>query len=277
MNSAPGLAGRRVVNTRSTDQAAELDGLLQQRSAVSLPYPCIDIVPLEDAASLERAVTRLAAGAFDWLVLTSVNAARAVAKARERIAAGDAAGEAAAVKARVAAVGPGTAGAVRTLLGLKVDLESPVHTGEALGRELAAENPGTVLLPLGDLAGDGLAEWLRAAGADVTVVTAYRTVPGSGGVDLPGLLRRGEVDAVAFTSPSTVDNLALRLAQEGGDWGLLNRVCVACIGPVTARAAAARGLQVQAEPQDHTLMGLVDALDAFFGGAGTGSTRKGDS
>jgi uroporphyrinogen-III synthase len=80
------------------------------------------------------------------------------------------------------------------------------------------------------------------------------------------LLRGGDIDAVLFTSPSTVDNLALRLEQEDGDLVHLARPCIGCIGPVTSRAAMGKGLHVQVQPVDHTLVALVDALELFFEG-----------
>jgi uroporphyrinogen III methyltransferase/synthase len=99
---------------------------------------------------------------------------------------------------------------------------------------------------------------------DVEVVTAYRTVLGSGGADVPGLAREGRVDAIAFTSPSTVDNMAVRFERENGDWDDLRRVCVACIGPITSAAAERRGLQVHVLAREHTISGLVDGLERYY-------------
>ncbi len=297
--SASSLRGKRVVNTRSLDQALELDALLLQRGALPLSYPCIGIAPSQNPAALDSALKDLAAGRFDWLVFTSSNAVRAVANAvgaatgagtaTGASAAAGAATSAAAVRsavaqgagvpdaaaalsaaaldtghARVAAVGPGTAQAARRLLALSVDLEPEVYTAEALAVELVAQEPGRVLIPLGDQARDTLPRALEANGARVTSVTAYHTVLGQGGVNLPEILRRGKVDAIAFTSPSTVDNLAVRLEREGGDWSPVHSACIACIGPVTSQAAANRGLRVHAQAREHTMRGLVDALEACF-------------
>ena len=254
------LFGKRIANTRSLEQASELDGLLVGSGAIPLSYPCIQVVPPVDATALDRAVLRLFDGSFDWLAFTSANAVRFVAEALSRVP--GALPEA--FWPALAAVGPGTARAVCAYLGLKVDLESKVQTAEALGAELMARGLGPVLLPLSQQAGEVLPAMLRAAGVQVTIVCAYRTVVGSGGVDLPELLHRGEVDAVTFTSPSTVDNFAVRLEREGGDWSDMRRTCVACIGPTTVEAAVRRGLRVQAWPQAHTLLGMVEALEAFF-------------
>jgi uroporphyrinogen-III synthase len=253
-----------VVNTRSPAQAPELDEILRGRGAVPLSYPCIDIAPPEDANALVHALAEAAAGRFDWVVFTSVNAVQAVATATGVAGAGRPAKGPQVAGARVAAVGPGTAAAVWAALGLTVDLRPDEYTAQALAAALVARGLGRVLLLVGDKALDTLPRALEAAGAGVTPVIAYRTVPGRGGADLPAILGRGEVDAVTFTSPSTVDNLALRLEHEGGDWALLGSTCIACIGPVTSRVAVSRGLHVQVEPREHTIEGLVDALEEYF-------------
>ncbi|MGC8779495.1 MAG: uroporphyrinogen-III synthase, partial [Anaerolineae bacterium] len=81
---------------------------------------------------------------------------------------------------------------------------------------------------------------------------------------LPALLAGRQVDAITFTSPSTVRNLFARLAAEGGDVAHLAGICVACLGPVTADAARNHGLTVHVLPQAHTVPALVDALETHF-------------
>jgi uroporphyrinogen III methyltransferase / synthase len=88
-------------------------------------------------------------------------------------------------------------------------------------------------------------------------------VVGSGGVDVPRLMRDGRVDAVVFASPSAVDNMAERFERENGDWDDVRKACVACIGPVTLAAAERRGLQVQVQAGEHTIPALVDALETY--------------
>ena len=273
------MRGTRVVNTRSPDQAAELDALLIERGAVPLSYPCIDMAPPLDSAPLARALDELSRGWFDWLVLTSANAVRAVAVAARE--AGSRRWEAGLRRGRSTRAGLLSPQLVRgprersgICSGVAVALQPETYTAADLAKELVARKPGAVLLPLADRARDILPQALRAAGAAVRAVTAYRTVVGQGGVDLAELLRRGEVDAVLFTSPSTVDNLAVRLQQDGGEWSLLQGVCVGCIGPVTAQAAAGKGLQVRVQPEQHTLTALVDALDAYFAAEGWEGSRS---
>ena len=75
------LAGRKIVVTRASRAAGALCGLLRQRGASPLLYPCIDFLPPQDPAPLERALEALAAGKFDWLVLTSTTAVEAISPA----------------------------------------------------------------------------------------------------------------------------------------------------------------------------------------------------
>ena len=109
-----------------------------------------------------------------------------------------------------------------------------------------------------------LVDTLTQAGLDVTAVVAYCTVPGSGGAPVPDLLKSRRIDAITFTSPSTVHNFHRRLLDEGGSLTWLAGVCLACIGPVTAAAVVDLGLTPQVVPRQHTLEGLVSGLENFF-------------
>jgi uroporphyrinogen III methyltransferase/synthase len=250
----------RVVNTRGLRQAGQLDALLKERSAISVPYPCIEVAPLLDPGPLDEALTRVAGGAFEWLVFTSANAVEAVdgrlrhLGLRPKQMAG----------IRVAAVGPGTAVSLADRLGLTAEMWPEEYRAEALARQLLGRGAQTILIPQAERAREALVRILAESGVDVEVVTAYRTVLGSGGADVPGLAREGRVDAIAFTSPSTVDNMAVRFERENGDWDDLKRVCVACIGPITSAAAERRGLQVHVLAREHTISGLVDGLERYY-------------
>jgi uroporphyrinogen III methyltransferase/synthase len=262
------LEGTWVVNTRSPKQARELDVLLEARLAHPLSYPCIDIAPALDPAPLDRALRQAAEGAFDWLVFTSANAVEAV-QARLSdlsILPGQMA------RTRVAAVGPGTAAALADKLGIAADLRPDEYLAEALAEQLVARRAQRVLVPQAERAREALVRILVANSVEVEAVTAYRTVLGSGGVDVPRLAREGRVDAVVFASPSAVDNMAVRFERENGDWGDLKKVCIACIGPVTSAAAERRGLEVRVLAHDHTILDLVDGLERYY----RNSTRIGE-
>jgi uroporphyrinogen III methyltransferase / synthase len=119
------LAGRRVLVTRSKDQAADLVELLEAQGAEAVEAPLISIVPPEDYGPLDAACER--AGAFDWIVFTSANGASAF---MDRLLQGPRDVRALA-GARLCAVGPGTASRL-TRFGLKVDLIPDDHSADGV-------------------------------------------------------------------------------------------------------------------------------------------------
>jgi uroporphyrinogen III methyltransferase/synthase len=124
-----------------------------------------------------------------------------------------------------------------------------------------------VLLPRSDLARDVLADELRQAGAEVVDVVAYRTTlaqpDGAGDHDIYRMLLEGQIDAVTFTSASTVRNFAQIHGQEQAA-DLLRGTVVAAIGPVTAEAAEHLGIRTTVMPQRYTIPDLVDSLVEHF-------------
>ena len=237
------LFGRRVVVTRARAQASSLVEKLAALGAETIELPTNEIGdPADGGQALRAAAGRLST--YDWVVLTSVNAVeRLFACLRDARAFG---------AARVAAVGPGTAGALAAR-GVVADLQPPTAVAEALVESFAA-GPGTVLLPQAAAARPVLADGLRAKGWRVDVAEAYRTVPAAPSPD--ALAAAAKADAVAFTSSSTVTSF---LALAGA--GALPPI-VACIGPVTAATAAEHNVAVTVVAAEHTVDGLVDALVA---------------
>lgn len=246
------LAGKRIVNTRAAHQAAEFDALLRSAGAIPLDYPCIAIAPPNDTSPLDEALAQ----DIDLLVLTSSNAVLVLAQrlaALGRSLAG----------APAAAVGAATARAARDLLSVEIVQIPDDYTADALAETLKITRGTRILLPQSEIARPMLAQVLRRRGADVTTPVAYRTVRGSGGVDLPALLHAQQVDAVTFTSPSTVRHFVGRLADDGA---ALPSVPVACIGAQTSRAASEHGFTVAIEATPHSLDGLTAGLARHFRG-----------
>jgi uroporphyrinogen III methyltransferase/synthase len=247
----PVLAGLTVLVPRARDQASQLSALLRARGAEPLEVPTIEIRPVVSTAELDRAVQDLAAGRHDWVVLTSVNGVAALRARAEAAGRGpDVPG-----RARVAAVGPATEAALRDW-GVVPDLVPEVATTVALGHAFPPGS-GSVLLARADLANPELGVLLRAKGWETTEVVAYHTVP-VGTID-PAARRRldgGEVDWVAFTASSTVEGF---LRGYGGPPP--PGVRVAAIGPVTAGTARSAGIPVAATATDHTIGGLVEAIE----------------
>ena len=256
------LAGLAVLVPRTREQAGELSRLLRERGAEALEVPTIAVRPLADPAELDAAVRELAAGSYEWVALTSQNG---VAALRGRVEALGLDARALA-RCRVAAVGPATRDALERW-GIRPDLVPPAATTVALG-EAFPPGSGRVLLPRADLAGPELARLLAAKGWEPCEVTAYHTVP-LDSMD-PGArtrLEAGEVAWIAFTASSTVEGF---LRAFGGPPP--PGVRVAAIGPVTAAAARAAGLTVDAEATEHTIPGLVAAIERAV--AAGGSRRR---
>lgn len=251
----PPLAGLTVLVPRARGQAGDFSALLRERGAEPLEVPTIEIRPLASTAELDRALGELAAGRFEWLVLTSVNGVAALRARAEALGHGPGA---LAGRAEVAAVGPATEAALRAW-GVAPDLVPGVATTAALGAAFppASEPGGRVLLARADLANPELGVILRAKRWEPVEVVAYHTVP-VGALD-PAARRRlegGEVDWVAFTASSTVEGF---LRGYGGPPP--PGVRVAAIGPVTADTARAAGIRVAATATDHTIGGLVAAIE----------------
>ena len=248
------LFGKRVLVTRSRDQASALSRLLEEAGAEPVELPTIDIRPPEDWGPLDGALKRLSE--YQWAIFTSVNPVRMV---WERLQ--EAGLDARAFGAvRLCAVGSATAQALQ-LHGLHPDFVPKIYTGEDVVKGLgeAALQGARVLLPRTDIAPEELVRALEAAGARVDQVPAYRTAtPEESRAKFKELLGRGRVDIATFSSSSTVRNLVALLGDEAQT--LLGRLTVACIGPVTAQAAERLGLRVEITPQEHTIPALVAAI-----------------
>ena len=241
------LFGRRVVVTRAREQASGLRARLERLGAEVVELPAIEIDPI--------AVTVPDLDAFAWLVLTSANGVATLFD-RGLVASGRDARALAGV--RVAAIGPGTAAALAAR-GIRADLVPERFVAEAL---LDAFPPPSgsgarVLLARAEQARDALPKGLEEKGYAVDVLATYRTVAATPDPDAVARVSRGDVDAITFTSSSTVTNLCDLLGTLPDPQPL-----VASIGPVTSKTALERGLRVDVEAEEHTIDGLVDALVA---------------
>lgn len=247
------LEGRRIVVTRAAAQGAALLESLRTLGATPIAAPAIRILPPEDPQPLLEALERL--DTMDWLVCTSANAVRAVVTARGPEATWP-------TSLRIAAVGTATAVALRAA-GATIAFTPSQAVADALGRELPVTAGDHVLWPHGDLAGPAIVDTLTARGATVRAPVAYRTVSDAGSLGVAEILRDGHVDAITFTSGSTVRHVVEGLAAAGiamVDLDPATRPLIVCIGPVTASAAHDCGLPVDAVAASHDDAGLIDAL-----------------
>ncbi len=238
------LFGCKVVVTRSRAQASSLSSQLRELGAEVVEVPTIAIAePSDGGAALHEAARRI--GDYDWLVVTSPNGARRTmgALVDARALGG----------VKVAAIGPATAQALAESK-LVADLVPAEYVAESLLAALGTPpaGGGRILVSRAAVARDVLPDGLAAAGWDVDVVEAYRTVRPE-----PTDRQRSELadaDVVTFTSSSTVTNFVTAFDTESVP------PTVACIGPVTAATARDLGLTVDVEASVHTIDGLVDAL-----------------
>ena len=258
------LAGRTVVITRAPDQANEFVSELERYGANVVLCPTIEIRALESYERLDEAIEHLYG--YDWVIFTSVNG---VEHFFQRLQTGNR-NVSDLDELKVCAIGDATADRLRDLH-VHVDVIPEEFKAEgvfsALGRFVggtAALEGLNVLIPRASVARDYLPKALELAGARVDVVPAYRT-------DLPADLDRGRVaallsggsDCIAFTSSSTVKNLA-RLFDTEDLSGALAGVVIACIGDITATTAANYGLRVKIQPQQFTIQALAQAIAEYF-------------
>lgn len=256
------LAGRRIVVTRARAQADDLAGALAALGAEVIAAPVIRIEPLADLTPLRAALADLSR--YTWIVFTSRNTVDVVC---DRLAEWGIAPAALAAQS-VAAIGPATAEALAQR-GIPPALVPPKFVAESVVEALAACGSlagARVLLPRAEQARDALPEGLRSLGALVDVIPVYRTVGESGnGAALAGELKAGRVDAVTFTSSSTVQHF---VELVGRDAATASRYAAAVIGPVTAATAREMGLPVAIEAAEYTAPGLVQAIVRHFAGGG---------
>ena len=242
--------------TRPRDQDGGLAESLREHGAVPIEAPVLRIAPVRAGGRLDAAIRDAAHGSFAWIAFTSANAVEAWFERAASIGVmeGD-------LPARVAAVGEATGDALRRH-GIVPDLVPRTFTTAALGRAFP-RGTGRVLLPRADIAPAELEDALVGKGWTAVRVDAYRTRPvRSLPPEARSALRAGHVDALAFTSASTVDGF-VRVA------GVIRGPKVACIGPVTAKAARAAGFAVHAVARPHTIEGLVEGLERALRRTGT--------
>jgi uroporphyrinogen III methyltransferase/synthase len=253
------LTGRTVLVTRAPGQAGEFSKLLRERGANVVEVPTIEIVPPLSWTDADRAIDRLPG--YDWLILTSTNAVDwFFRRVRERR------GDLACLNGvRVCAVGPKTREMIERA-GLAVAFQPSVYRAEGLINEAGKDawRGKRVLFPRAAEGRDVIPDEMRRVGAELDLVTIYRTVPSPDGREkLRSLLAAGTFDAVTFTSGSTVKSF-VSLLDSAQIQSIAGRVAVACIGPVTADAAREAGLPVDALAKEATMPGLARALEEFF-------------
>jgi len=258
------LFGRRIIVTRAREQASEFMERLSDLGADCVEFPTIQVVPPDTWEPLDQGIEQLSG--YQWVIFTSVNGVNFFL---ERL--GELGKDVRDLKGiKIGAIGPKTAQAWERM-GIRPDLVPDEYRAEAVIARLQKEGIQDlrILIPRAKKAREILPDELRKAGAVVDVVPAYRTVmPEQRSREVAGLLEDGLVDMVTFTSSSTVSNFVEMLGpqrQEVKAW--MERLAVACIGPVTEKTARDHGFQVHVVPREYTIEALTQNIVAYFRGS----------
>ncbi len=258
------LAGRTVVVTRAASQAGEFVAELESYGAKVIVCPTIEIAEPESYERLDEAIDHLYG--YDWLIFTSANAIdfflRRLNTRGGKVEDLD--------EIKVCAIGQGSADKLRDAH-VHVDVIPSQAKAEGVFAALSEFVGGSaqlhglnILLPRAAVGRDYLPNALAEAGARVDLVTAYRTV-------IPENLDRGRLsamlagsaDCIAFTSSSTVKNLAL-LFDTHDLSKILSGVAIACIGEITAETAKEHALKIDIQPAQATITDLAKSIAAYY-------------
>ncbi len=270
------LVGKRILVTRTREQASVLSERLAALGAIPIEFPTIRIVPPSDWSALDNALKRLFLPEnYSWLVFTSANGVNICCERLLTL------GYALTTlrNIRIATIGPATADAL-THYGLHADLIPDEYRAEGVSAALIEDfrrrgepiEGQHILLPRAAEARQILVTELQQAGAVVDEVTAYYTHSVASddeqGQDILHLLQTGKLDIITFASSSTVRNFMqwLLSCEEKGVVHATHLVTqnpqlhIACIGPITSQTARELGLTVTIEATEFTIAGLVEAI-----------------
>lgn len=255
------LFGKRVLVTRTREQASELVALLEEHGADCLEGSTINIVPPDSWEEADRAIDSLSR--YDWLLFTSLNAVkfffmRLNEKGRDARALHN---------VKLGVVGAATADVLNTY-GLVADLVPEEFTGDGLADAMLRQGVTgkRILIPRALKAREVLPKTLREGGADVTVASVYQNVQPEQYDEIRKALSDKSVDIITFTSSSTVSNFVdmLKIDSSENLHALLKGITVASIGPVTSKTARDNGLDVHIQPKTFTIPALVDEIVDYF-------------
>jgi uroporphyrinogen III methyltransferase/synthase len=254
------LFGKRVLITRSKSQSAGMAHRISRLAGEPVQFPAIQITDPDDYGPLDDSIGEISH--YDWIIFTSVNGVERFFsrffQLREDIRTMAGPG--------IGAIGPVTASKLRTL-NLKVDILAKEFKAEGLLAEFQRDEVygKRFLIPRAQEAREILPEGLEAMGAHVNVVPVYKTVsPEDNDIEsVRGMLQKAQIDAITFTSSSTVTHFVEMLGLDSNP-ELLGATVLASIGPITSKTLERCGLEAHVEAKEYTMDGLVAALCEYF-------------
>jgi uroporphyrinogen III methyltransferase/synthase len=253
------LFGKNIVITRDVAGNADFAEIIVARGANPVHFETFEIRPLTDTGDFLRALTEFSD--YDWIIFTSGNGVTVFFEAMEDL------GKDARIfaSAKIAAIGSRTADKL-ALYGIKADFVPSVFTSEEFGKQLlniTNLRGKKVLLLRSKIASKELVELLEKGGAVVNDVAIYTAVTKKGESDwLQRKIKRGEIDWLTFASPSSVNGF---FEQIDAEIVRQSNVKVASIGPVTSRELESHGIRVDITADEHTLEGLLAAIEQVCG------------
>jgi uroporphyrinogen III methyltransferase/synthase len=256
------LFGKRMIVTRTREQASELIAGLSEEGADCLEYATINIKPCAQTPELDAAVENMAQ--FDWLIFSSINSVKYFFQRLSALGL-----DSRSLKGLlIAAVGTTTANILKTY-GIQADLIPEKFTGDSLAEKLITlgVDGSQILIPRAVKAREVLAARLQNAGAKVTIAPIYKNTMADDKKDaLKQELASGTVDLITFTSSSTVKNFITMLDTDKQEEikKMLTGIKIAAIGPVTAKTVRDYGLTVDIMPEQYTIQKMVQAVIDFY-------------
>ena len=258
------LLGKRIMVTRTRQQASDLVARLEELGADCLEFPTISLAPPDSFAQIDRALENLKD--YDWLLFTSINAIKYffVRLFEKGMDARDLQG------VKIAVVGTATEAELK-IYGLQADLiPADEFTGKGLADTIIAKGLAVgkkFLLPRALKAHEDLPTTLVEAGAEVTVTPVYQNIrPEGRELALRKELVDQPVDMVTFTSSSTFNNFLFMLDPHDDQElaGIMAGISVASIGPITGKTIKQKGLQVDVQPESYTISAMVDSIVEYY-------------
>jgi uroporphyrinogen III methyltransferase/synthase len=249
------LFGKGLVITRDPEGNADSARKIIARGGRPVEYPTLAIQPLTDRNEFLRVLAGFPG--YDWVIFTSANGVRIFFEVLREL------GKDSRVFGglKIAAIGPRTAESLEPF-GIRADFVPEVFTGRELARQLIGYTDlrnKKVLLLRSEIASDELAEALQAGGAAVTDVAVYTAVPHKGDdAVLAEQMRQGKIQWLTFASPSAVRAFFEQIPPEAVHTYSLK---IASVGPVTSKELDGLGVRVDVEATEHTIDGLLDAIE----------------
>lgn len=246
------LMGKRIMVTRTRQQASELSSKLKKLGAEVVEFPTIEIVPNRDGA-IDEQLLRIQG--TEHLIFTSTNGVRSFFQRLQELK----------IDIRrlshckLIAVGKATAAALeeRGLFGVLIP---EVFTAEGIEAAVQGyiQSGDRVLLPRAEIARKNLVQALQQMGAIVEEIPLYATLKPQVNRELLKEHLEEGLDIITFTSASTAKNFYELLEKD--DWELISGAKIAAIGPVTAKALRELGVAVHLQPEEYTIEGLIEII-----------------